>query len=35
MLWRKAKAASVGILASSRMIWIARMRSSWIWLASG
>ncbi len=35
MLWRKAKAASVGIFASSRMIWIARTRSSRILLASG
>ena len=36
MLWRKANAASVGIFASRRMIWIVRMSaSSWILLASG
>ena len=35
MLWRNANAASVGIFASRRMIWIARTRSSWILFASG
>jgi hypothetical protein len=35
MLWRKAKAASVGILAISRMVWMWRFAGSLMSLASG
>ena len=35
MLWRKAKAASVGIFAMSRIVWMWRLSGSWISLASG